>query len=70
MVAAANGRSDDAIGRYVVEVVFPDAGEWTLEFGLHQLATQAIPSTVSVGEAPTDKAAVPAKADAEAVACD
>jgi hypothetical protein len=51
MIAAANGRPADPIGRYVMDVVFPDAGEWVLQFGLHQLATeQADPLTVSVAE--------------------
>src|SRR5688500_20091220 len=37
MVTAANGHPDGAVGRYRAEVVFPDAGDWMLEFGLHEL---------------------------------
>jgi hypothetical protein len=66
MVAAANGRAGDAVGRYVMDVVFPDAGEWTLEFGLSQLAvSQENPNTISVGGSPpsaTDTATISADA--------
>jgi hypothetical protein len=70
MVAAANARSDGAVGRYLVEVVFPDAGVWTLDFGLKQLAAEADQTTVSVGEMRTHKTASLALPDAESVACD
>jgi hypothetical protein len=36
-VAAANGRPNGEVGRYLVEVTFPSAGDWTFEFGLRDL---------------------------------
>jgi hypothetical protein len=71
MVTAANGRPGDAVGRYLFDVVFPDAGDWTLEFGLHQLAmTTADPTTVSVGESSKDQAGGPVTIDVDALECD
>ena len=46
----AENAPDDTVGRYLVDMVFPEAGDWTLEFGLQQL--EVIPtdqSTVTVG---------------------
>ena len=69
-VAAANGRPGDAVGRYLVDVVFPDAGDWTMEFGLHELAVaQANPTMISVGESPKDQAAGHATVKADAPDC-
>jgi hypothetical protein len=66
MVAAANGRPGDAVGRYLMDVVFPDTGEWTLEFGLSQLeVSQENPSTVTVRGSQHDAAETePISADA------
>ena len=70
-VAAANGRSSDAVGRYLVEVVFPDAGDWTLEFGLHQLEVMpADPSMVTVDASPSDEGAGSATIKADSPDCD
>jgi hypothetical protein len=52
LVVAANASSSDTVGRYAAEVVFPDAGDWTLELGLGQLAFDPNATTVSVGASP------------------
>lgn len=71
MVTAANGHPGDAVGRYIVEVVFPDAGDWTLEFGLRELVVAPKTSTsISVGEAPSDDGARVATIDADAADCE
>jgi hypothetical protein len=55
-VAAANGRPNGDVGRYVVAVTFPSAGDWTFEFGLRDLLVMnPAPVSVSVG-APSDEA--------------
>jgi hypothetical protein len=64
LVVAANAHADDTVGRYLADVVFPDAGEWTLELGLGQLAFDPNSTTVSVGAPSGDGAAEPAAADA------
>jgi hypothetical protein len=70
MITAANGRPADTVGRYVMDVVFPAAGEWTLEFGLHQLALdQASPTTITVAGSATDGAEDAAIVGADAAAC-
>jgi hypothetical protein len=46
MVTAANGRPDGAVGRYVMDVTFPDAGDWTLEFGLRELLVMPAETTM------------------------
>ena len=69
-VTAANGRAGEPVGRYLMEVVFPEAGDWTVEFGLQQLVVaQANPTTVNVGESPTDEATGNATIDAAASEC-
>jgi hypothetical protein len=52
------------------QAVFPDAGDWTVELGLQQLAVQAEPVTVSVGWAATVAAAGPVGSEADKLACD
>jgi hypothetical protein len=70
-VAAANGRPGDAVGRYLLEVVFPEPGDWTVEFGLHDLTVaEASPTTMSVGESPTGADDGLAIIDAGAPECD
>jgi hypothetical protein len=70
MVAAANARPGEAVGRYLVDMVFPDAGDWTLEFGLQQL--EVIPtdrSTVTVGGSATGIATSSAAMGADSPDC-
>jgi hypothetical protein len=67
---AANAHPDDTVGRYLAELVFPDAGDWTLELGLGQLAFDPNATTISVGGPPTDGATVSAAVDADLASCD
>jgi hypothetical protein len=70
MVTAANAQPGDSVGRYVAEVVFPDGGDWTLEFGLHQLLVWPVDSsTVTVAATPADGVYFPT-AGTEALVCD
>src|SRR5688572_23453128 len=70
LVTSANGRADGKVGRYVADVVFPEAGEWTLEFGLHQLLVVPTDSTtVSVGTSPGPDAATTATVDSSTHDC-
>jgi hypothetical protein len=71
MVAAANGRSDGEVGRYVMDVTFPDAGDWTLEFGLRELLViPADPITISVSTPADGASAGPSTTQGDAPACD
>ena len=71
MVAAANGHAGETVGRYRMDVVFPDAGDWTVEFGLLALVVaEGSPITVSVGEAAKGDAAGSALIGADAPDCD
>jgi|SRR5688500_18414184 hypothetical protein len=70
LVTAANGRADGKVGRYVAEVVFPEAGDWTLEFGLHELLViPADVTTVSVVSASSGDVARTATIEAAAPDC-
>jgi hypothetical protein len=66
LVVAANASASDTVGRYLAEVVFPDAGDWTLELGLGQLAFDPNATTVSVGAPPTGDPGALAAADKNA----
>ena len=70
MVAAANAHAGDQVGRYLMDVVFPDAGDWTVEFGLLALEVmETNPITISVGESPADAAAGSATLSADSPEC-
>ena len=69
LVVAANARASDTVGRYMAAVVFPGAGDWTVELGLGQLAFDPTSTTVSVGASPTDGAAGLVTIDADLPAC-
>ena len=52
-VASANAHAGDAVGRYLMDVVFPESGDWIVEFGL--LALQVADEsaiTISVSATP------------------
>lgn len=69
LVVAANASASDTVGRYTAEVVFPDAGDWTLELGLGQLAYDPNATTVSVGASPTGGTGVLAASEDKNAAC-
>jgi hypothetical protein len=51
-------------------VVFPDAGDWTVEFGLLALEVmETNPITISVGDSPADAAAGTATLSADTPEC-
>jgi hypothetical protein len=68
MVVAANAHASDTVGRYLAEVVFPDAGDWTLELGLGQLAFDPNSTTITVGASPTGMGATE-KVAADVASC-
>ena len=71
MVAAANGRPAETVGNYVLNVVFPETGDWVLEFGLHELAVEQADSTrIKVAEAVAGGAADTALSAADGSVCD
>ena len=71
MVTAANGHPGDKLGRYRMEVVFPDAGEWTMEFGLLDLIVMPPERvTVSVVDEPSEGEGRPVTIGSDAASCD
>jgi hypothetical protein len=68
MVVAANAQATDTVGRYLAELVFPDAGDWTLELGLSELAFDPNSSAVSV-RAPATGVTGAAKVAADLASC-
>jgi hypothetical protein len=58
-VVAGNGHPAGDVGRYLLVVTFPSAGDWTFEFGLRDLVVMnQTQETVTVGES-TDVAPDP-----------